>query len=249
MNHSIRLFENEHHLTASTQIINIVEQPLKIVTHGQPSMINAIGLVLAETIFHPQGGGQPSDQGTVNDSPMLTVREDRTQLNKQGSPTIYHYLDVTRIDSHKFKIGQKIEITVDAEFRAKCQRSHSAGHLIADALELNSQFKIYQPKATHGNHFPGSEYIKVVMASQPNNQEQFCQQINDCLDQLINDNLPVALIHQNNNPRHIEIGNSARMCGGTHVKFSKEAAGCKVTKIKFSKNKEGQIAATVFYQC
>jgi len=49
--------------------------------------------------------------------------------------------------------------------------------------------------------------------------------------------------------RHISIGNSVRMCGGTHLKSSGEAEGCKVTKIKCSKNKEGKVEATIFYSC
>src|SRR6185437_738522 len=106
MQHSIRLFEKNHLFNLTTQIINCSEQQVKVVIDGKPIMINAIGLTLAETIFHPQGGGQPADKGNINDLPLLTVKEDKTQLNEQGLPTIFHVFDSAIVDINQFKVGQ-----------------------------------------------------------------------------------------------------------------------------------------------
>jgi len=245
--HSIRLFEKNHSLNLTTKIIDRIEQQIKIIVEGKPNMIDAIGLVFAETIFHPQGGGQPADKGTIDGFSVLTVREDKTKLSSQGLPTIFHYLDAKTITFEQFKIDQQIKVSVDKSYRNQCMRSHSAGHLIADALEFNPEFSKYQAKATHGNHFPNSEYIKVLLEVEPENSDDFRQLLNRFLAQLIQENLPVTVSSQDNELRHIKIGNSARMCGGTHVESSKDINTCNVTKIRSTKNKEGQIEATVFY--
>jgi len=249
MQHSIRTFEKDHSFNISTKIISLSEQQVKIVIDGKPNMINAIGLVLEETIFHPQGGGQPSDKGSIDGSSVLTVREDKTQLNENGSPTIFHFFDTSVIDCSQFKIGNIVELKVDESYRLQCMRSHSTGHLIADVLELNPKFSAYQAKASHGNHFPGSEYIKVILNDQPENLENFCEEINSGLNELIQQDLAVSIVSKSSEARHIQIGSSKRMCGGTHLKSSRDAEGCKTTKIRCSKNKDGQIEATIFYSC
>ena len=245
--HSIRLYEKEHPLKITTEIVNIIEETIKIVTNGKPNMVNSIGLVFLETIFHPQGGGQPSDKGKVNNLDLLIVREDKLKLNESGLPTIYHFLDFSQA-KNQFKIGQTVEIKINEGFRLQCQRSHSAGHIIADILEYESQFTEYQSKTIQGNHFPGSEYIKMLMTKQPDDVNQFQQEINSFLNKLILADLPVFSCVENGR-RHIKIGKFIRMCGGTHVTSSKEIKRCEVTKIRFSKNKEGQIESTIFYCC
>ncbi|TAK77182.1 MAG: hypothetical protein EPO11_02940 [Gammaproteobacteria bacterium] len=107
---------------------------------------------------------------------------------------------------------------------------------------------MYSAKANHGHHFPGEEYIKVEFRTQPNDQQQFCNDINNCITQLIQDDLPVSFFANNHGIRHIQIGSSARMCGGTHVSSTRELVGCQVTKAKFSL-KNGKIEATIFYSC
>jgi Ser-tRNA(Ala) deacylase AlaX len=243
MNHSIRLYEKNHPLRLTARIVDIAEQPVKIVKDGKPSIVNALGLVLSETIFHPQGGGQPSDQGYINGLHVLTVREDKSQ-----SPAIiYHFLDLASADAN-IQPGQEVELRVDEAFRKQCQRSHSAGHLIADILELNPRFSHYQAKATHGHHFPGSEYIKVVVPTLPENIDMLSQEINATIVDEINNDLSTNICAQDG-MRHIKIGDSSRMCGGTHVNSTKEIEQCQVTKIKSGKNKEGQLELTIFYQC
>jgi len=206
MQHSIRLFEKNHLFNLTTQIINCSEQQVKVVIDGKPIMINAIGLTLAETIFHPQGGGQPADKGNINDLPLLTVKEDKTQLNEQGLPTIFHVFDSAIVDINQFKVGQEVHIQVDESYRKQCMRSHTAGHLIADALELNPTFYPYKAKAIQGNHFPGSEYIKVILDVQPDNLDIFCEELNQALNELIFQTLPISITTNNNEPRHISIG-------------------------------------------
>lgn len=243
--HSKRLFENDDVAVLSTHIVDVVEQPVKLMRDGKPVMVDLLGVVLSETIFHPQGGGQPADKGKLNGFEIIAVRENKEE---QNPPTIYHFLDPQAVTPSQFQPGQTVELELDIEFRKQCARSHSSGHLIADAFEHDQQFSHYHAKSTQGHHFPGSEYIKVLVSTPPDNNETLCQQLNSCIDKLITASLPISNHHEGD-VRHIKIGTSSRMCGGTHVKSSSELAGIKVVKIKAKPTSESKTELTVFYNC
>ncbi len=245
--HSKRLYEQEDLFNLETKITGIFEQSVKIVIDGKPNQVNALGLIFSETIFHPQGGGQPADKGTINGIPALTVKEDKTEAREDLCFPIVHFLDLNQLGTQKLSIGQSVKLHVDPDFRKQCERSHSAGHLIADILELEEKFAPYQAKATQGHHFPGTEYVKIIMNSIPENLELFKEDLNQYLENKIQENLPVSMARAENKLRHIQIGSSPRMCGGTHVKSTKEINHCQILKIKESKNKESQLELTIFY--
>lgn len=104
-----------------------------------------------------------------------------------------------------------------------------------------------QAKSTQGHHFPGSEYIKVLVTTIPNNLDEFCHQLNTSITNLITaDQLSISACYQNG-VRHIKIADSVRMCGGTHVKALRELAGLKVTKARAKSASEGKTELTIFY--
>jgi alanyl-tRNA synthetase len=245
--HSVRLFEKDNISTLTTSIVSIIEQQVKIVRDGKPLIDNLLGIVLSETILHPQGGGQPSDKGQLNDLEVVAVRENKDELSEQGLPTIYHFIDPKTTAYFQPTIQQNVELTLDVEFRKQCTRSHTAGHLIADVIEHDPKFSSLQVQSTQGHHFPGSEYIKVLAATQPSNLEELCHQLNMSIANLIAaNNLPVTAFHQNG-IRYIKIGDFARMCGGTHVKAIYELEGIKVTKARAKSGVEGKTELTIFY--
>lgn len=85
---------------------------------------------MEETIFHPQGGGQPSDQGVIefNDS-IFTV--EKVSKNKDG--TIQHFGKFQNKEK-VFKNKDKVTLKIDKNFRILNVRLHSAGHLIDVAV-------------------------------------------------------------------------------------------------------------------
>lgn len=245
--HSVRLFEQDDISTLTTSIVNIIEQPIKLVRDGKPVIDNLLGIVLSETIFHPQGGGQPSDKGQLNDLEIVAVRENKDERSVQGLPTIYHFIDFKTAASLQPTIQQNIVLTLDVQFRKQCAHSHTAGHLIADVIEHDPKFSSLQAKSTQGHHFPGSEYIKVLAATMPPNLEELCHQLNTSITNLIMTNhLSVTTIHQNG-IRHIKIGDFARMCGGTHIKAIHELEGMKVAQVRAKSGTEGKAELTIFY--
>ena len=94
----------------------------------------SIGVILDRTLFHVQGGGQPSDVGFIGEAQVLKVV--RTEMG------IVHLVD-REIDEGP------VTIEVDKELRLLHSRLHSAGHLIGASLEGKGW------TAIKGSHQPG----------------------------------------------------------------------------------------------
>ena len=77
------------------------------------------GVVLSETYFYPEGGGQPADRGTVDGLDVLDVQE------RDGE--VIHTLDGT------LEAGRTVECAVDPEFRRYYRRAHTASHALYGA--------------------------------------------------------------------------------------------------------------------
>ena len=77
------------------------------------------GVVLSETYFYPEGGGQPADRGTVDGLDVLDVQE------RDGE--VVHTLDGA------VEAGRTVECAVDPAFRRYCRRAHTASHALYGA--------------------------------------------------------------------------------------------------------------------
>mmetsp|Transcript_13774 Transcript_13774/g.36717 ORF Transcript_13774/g.36717 Transcript_13774/m.36717 type:complete len:208 (+) Transcript_13774:493-1116(+) len=89
-------------------------------------------IVLDRTIFHPQGGGQPSDVGTLLHGPSNAL----FHVTAASSPSPSTVLHTGRFStaSH-FSPGDTITASIDRAARITAARTHSAGHLIDSAMQ------------------------------------------------------------------------------------------------------------------
>lgn len=114
-------------------------------------------VVLDQTIFYPQGGGQPTDVGCIR-----SVSGDKT-LNV----TFARLLPQTGEIEHEgslagaqegFAVGEQVLLQVDKDRRLLNARLHSAGHLLDGALQLLNVPLI----GTKGYHFPDGPYVEYI---------------------------------------------------------------------------------------
>ncbi len=89
-------------------------------------------LILNQTIFYPEMGGQKSDRGTINNSHVLNV--------EIKDDVIIHYLD----NVNEFKEQQEIEMEIDSERRELLRRHHTATHIINQACRRILGEFVYQ---------------------------------------------------------------------------------------------------------
>lgn len=84
-------------------------------------------LTLKETIFYPEGGGQPCDLGTIENIPVIDVFEDKS------TETIFHRISCENIKDAAFEKPQ-LHCILDWERRFTHMQMHSAEHLISGLI-------------------------------------------------------------------------------------------------------------------
>ncbi|MFB6255430.1 MAG: DHHA1 domain-containing protein [Haloplanus sp.] len=78
-------------------------------------------VVLDETYFYPESGGQPADEGTLAGVPVADVRK--------GAEGVVHHLT----EDAALAPGDDIVGVIDDDFRTYCTRAHTASHLLYGA--------------------------------------------------------------------------------------------------------------------
>lgn len=187
-------------------------------------------IVLDQTVFYPQGGGQPSDTGTISwegghmDVQKVFWSEDQ----------IVHTGQIT---GELPQEGTSVECEVDAEKRHLHMKLHSAGHLIDMALtELGS---ILKPEK--GYHFPDGPYVEYLGTVVPEEQDSFIASLKATINALIKQNHHSRIEVQGGGDegkvrRKIYFGDYVVPCGGTHVAELSEIRGIEIRKVKNKKD-------------
>ncbi len=86
---------------------------LEIITEN-----NCFLVVFDKTVFFPTGGGQPCDEGTVNDCPVAEVFE------KNG--VIYH-----KMNNINFSVGDIVLCQINFELRFSRMQAHTGEHILS----------------------------------------------------------------------------------------------------------------------
>ncbi len=100
--------------------------------------------ILDQTIFYPQGGGQPFDMGVIDSPAGEFIVEEVRFIDAQ----------VKHIGKGTLRVGDSVVCHVDKARRMLNARIHSAGHLVDKAIaDLNLPWK-----PGKGYHFPNGPY-------------------------------------------------------------------------------------------
>lgn len=101
-------YENQYEKSFTAEIVNIVEKT------------NEFHIVLDKTYFYPEGGGQPSDIGSIESIPVLSVYE--------NDGLIYHVTQKKPIKIHKVKCF------ISWERRFDFMQQHLGQHILSACL-------------------------------------------------------------------------------------------------------------------
>jgi len=197
---TLRLFFHSDDLKANVEVLDCT--PCE----------NEFSVVLRATLFHPQGGGQPSDTGWIGNSQVLRVIQDPDR--------IIHFVD------QPIPPGMT-PIRVDGERRQCNTRMHSAGHLIGHFI----QAKGWMPIKAH--HWPGEGRVQFKALECA--QDVDAQIIQLGLEQWITEDFP-RLTSLREGAREIGFGElPAYGCGGTHVRSLKELGTVTIASLSLKK--------------
>ncbi len=195
---------------------------------------------LSETIFHPKGGGQPSDVGFISNIPVACVHKnilDKTQMDKFD---IFHCFEEN--EPFNFNIGDEVELHVDAATRHLHSRLHTAGHVLAEAVNI-----CYSPLVGYqGNHSPNDSYVKFKIVGTPTiEKEEIKQQAEALFNNWIDQDLQIEIKFEISGLRAVKVLKSWTPCGGTHITNLKRMGLMEITDFSINK-KDG--TATIKYK-
>ncbi len=96
------------------------QEPRKTAFETVVKEIDGDKVVLEETYFHPEEGGQPADKGTINGYKVKDVQK--------VDGIIFHW-----VEENDLEVGEEVEGFIDDEFRFYCMRAHTGAHVVYGA--------------------------------------------------------------------------------------------------------------------
>lgn len=217
------------------------DEVVETICEGEKAVV-----VLNETAFYAEGGGQAGDMGTLeNEDTIFEVVDTRKGANN----TIKH---IGFVKKGKISVNDKLESKVNKEIRMASARNHTATHLLHEALKevlgdhVNQAGSLVTPERLRFDvtHFEpiSKEELKIV-------EEKVNTAILDALDincEIMNikdakEKGAMALFGEKygNEVRVVSMGDySVELCGGTHLNNTSQVGLFKILS-------EGGVAAGV----
>ncbi|MFT5505939.1 MAG: misacylated tRNA(Ala) deacylase [Gammaproteobacteria bacterium] len=208
-------------------------------THqSQVLEILADGIVLAETVFYPLGGGQPGDTGSLTISGRSYVVSDTRFA--EDRIRIVHYL--SEEDLSEVSIGDPVQMEIDWIRRHRLMRMHTSMHLVCSLITA---------QATGGSVGETESRLDFDLQDEVVDKDQLTKALNELVareisisigsisDQELDQNPDLVRTMSVQPPkgqgsvRTISIeGTDYQPCGGTHVSNTAEIGELQVGKIK-----------------
>eukprot|EP00931_Biecheleriopsis_adriatica_P030826 TRINITY_DN18120_c0_g1_i1.p1 TRINITY_DN18120_c0_g1~~TRINITY_DN18120_c0_g1_i1.p1 ORF type:complete len:308 (-),score=88.20 TRINITY_DN18120_c0_g1_i1:243-1166(-) len=191
---------------------------------------------LDQTVFHPQGGGQPSDIGWLESEGLPKLEVAFVAKDKVREGVIRHECkgDTAAWFAAKSK-GVKVLCKVDEAKRRMHARLHSAGHLL-DVGVFALGFRWQPGKGYHFEDGPYVEYIVGKEGRQLDNKdakakEAVMQELADKMKELIAKSVPTQVGFVDG-MRTVTMDGVSCGCGGTHVESSTEIGEVVIKKMQ-----------------
>ncbi|TVY15111.1 Alanyl-tRNA editing protein AlaX-L [Lachnellula arida] len=221
-------------------------------------------IVTDKTIFHPQGGGQPSDVGTINGQSDSSFAVQAVKMDAVRDGQVLHFGRFTSSGTSLFKEGETVDEAIDVEKRLLYSRLHTAGHVLGAAVRHLLEAEVPGFDELKASHFPDAascefqgviegkwkgpiqekvdEYVKAKMPVEIGwwDEEDFRK---NGLERLIPDR---SLAPPGEKFRIVNIvGAEVYPCGGTHVETTDLCGETKVKKISRSKGTSRSVLVKV----
>ncbi|KAK6511887.1 hypothetical protein TWF481_000791 [Arthrobotrys musiformis] len=239
----------------STKVLKIIpfasleeqNQSLFKFASGEESVV-----VTSETIFHPQGGGQPSDTGVMRmQTKDSTIEVSAVRYDLIDKGRVLHLGQFTT--ESKFAEGDEVKQSIDVGKRLYYSKLHTAGHILGLAVRDLLGKEIPNFSEGKASHFPDSascdfggsiegKYKAAIQAK----VDEYCARAlpvevdwweeKDFVEN--SEEAPDAsfLLPGDTKFRVIKIvGGGAYPCGGTHVADTSKCGKITVRKISRSK--------------
>ena len=230
------------------QIISDESEEIDAVENKAAERLMRIELQLNQTTMHPQGGGQPTDIGSIScsgEDGLLCAQIDNVTIDR-GTGIVTHAGSITipsgaTVESSTFTQTKSVKVSVDPQNRRILSECHTAGHVVDAAM---AKCEALLPP-TKGYHFMDGPYVEYK--GKIDNKEEFLEKLKDAYSELIEEDIPTTIqtlssseaelicnrlaqnfnmsdfcTKDNPNVRVVNVAGFSCPCGGTHVKSTGE---------------------------
>ena len=194
--------------------------------------------VLDQTLFYPEGGGQPADTGTLLTTESMVRVEDVTKMGE----VILH-----RVTGGVLKRGDRVKGMVDEERRWSLMRHHTATHILLHGAKEVLGAHIHQAGSQNG-----SDSARLDIRHFKHITEDELRRIELRANQILQNNKPVYIkqeerqraeqkygftLYQGGVPpgariRVVQVGSEIQACAGTHVRTTGEIGVIKILGVE-----------------
>lgn len=200
-------------LTTSTEVVDEVSKGEEVY------------IVVKETPFYAESGGQVGDQGT------MTTKTGRVSISQTSKVVGGKWVHQGQVVEGTIKCGQKITCTVDDKVRQDASRNHSATHLLQKALREVVGGHIEQAGSNVNQDRLRFDYTHFEPLS-----EAQIREVEDLVNEKILQGLPITMAEKSMEEarsmgavalfgekygdlvRVVDMGGySIELCGGTHL--------------------------------
>lgn len=211
-------YDEERHSGSVTALFRNGE-PVQSISQGDDAVV-----VLDETPFYGESGGQVGDKGELKTTLGLFVVDD-TQKYGQA------FGHIGRLQFGSLKIGDRVDAQIDEARRARIRLNHSATHLLHAALR-----QVLGPHVAQKGSLVNDLYLRFDFSHPEAMKAEQIRAVEDIVNQQIRGNLPVdtqimdleaarstgamALFGEKYDAkvRVLRMGDfSTELCGGTHA--------------------------------
>ncbi len=191
----------------------------------QASGGDAVEVVVDETPFYPEGGGQVGDAGTIRTASGCVV------VDGAARPSGELIVHRGKVVEGSIRVGEEAELLVEATARAATMRNHSGTHLLHAALR-----EVLGPQAMQKGSLVAPDRLRFDFTHDAPLSDQEVERIEDLVNGWIEENHParsrfmaydeaitagaVAIFEEKygDEVRVISFGDvSTELCGGTHA--------------------------------
>ena len=194
---------------------------------------------LEQTIFYPQGGGQPYDTGIMTNGESTFIVEEVRFADGR-------VLHIGHFEGMPFMQGEDVACRVDKERRVLNTRLHSGGH----ALDMAVSELGYTWVPAKGYHFPDGPYVEYQGDLKGETVEAVIAKLNEKINEILGRGITTEVVFVTKDElaklcRHVPenlpkdkpcravlYGNFGIPCGGTHVAALSDIGGETVRKIR-----------------
>jgi alanyl-tRNA synthetase len=210
-------------LKAVSEIRALVVEGRSALSAEEGSLVE---VVVAETPFYAESGGQVGDRGAIATAGGRVAVED---TQKPVGDLVVHW---GRVTSGRIRVGEKAELSVDAEARSATVRNHSGTHLLHAALR-----RVIGPQAMQKGSLVAPDHLRFDFTHDAPLSEEEIERIETLVNLWIESNAParvrelsyqeaigtgaIAIFEEKygDRVRVVSFGDlSTELCGGTHAR-------------------------------